>query len=55
MIFVLNKEKILCYAIAFSMVAIIIGVGSMETFEKNAVETTTAKNVIQFNENNIID
>ena len=39
MLFVLNKERILSYVVAFSTVAILLGISVVRTKDSNTVET----------------
>ncbi len=41
MLFVLSKEKILSYLVAFSTVAILIGVSAISTINNNTIETSS--------------
>ena len=53
MLFVLSKEKILSYVIAFSTVAILIGISAVSTQDNNTIET--AGNYVHNNVVNVIN
>lgn len=57
MLFVLSKEKILSYIVAFSTVAILIGVSAISTTKKNTIETSgkALKNENAFKTNNLVN
>ena len=57
MLFVLSKEKILSYIVAFSTVAILIGVSAISTTKNNTIETSSKvqKNENAFKTNNLVN
>jgi len=59
MFFVFNKEKIICYIIAFSTVAFLIGISSFVKPNMQNIQTmysvTNNQNIAEFNENSIVD